>query len=706
MIYFIPFFSASLSTSTVLFSVAMAVSADFVFSVIFILLSALAQQNKGQTTTPFPLSAVRVQLIAGTSEREGLVLVYYGGQWGTICSDGWTVQDAAVVCRMLGYVGVARAIPGGTFFPPGNGSIFLRGVTCDGNEASIAYCQYQGWSIPLTTCTHAEDAGVICLGDFISSTITTTPGTTPTTLPPTICNNPSPNIRLVVNNSTIAVATGRVQYLYNNVWRSICNDRWGYNDAAVACRMLCYNPGNARAIIGSSVFGNATEGFWFGSVVCNGAETDLALCSHSPFGQSTCDETEAAGVSCILDSPTPPPVPQPIIVCTNEEITAQFLQSADPFLQAQYLSVSGPNGEAITNCGYQTSADQTYVTIAIPFMNCNTTKTLNSTHIIYSNVVRYAVPSQSNIITRTQIYYVQVSCIINRTADPNNDVNPQTRTPPPQSGSGVYTVQLLLFKDNRFTDPIVSDINNPPQITLGDWVYAGVQLYSTDPNLKLILINCYASTSVSASATPQYNLIQNKCVVEPTVTLYPINDTLFAFRFQSFQFLSNTTTFVYLHANVYVCSVTETTGNCDRNCLTRQTGQNAVPAKTASSKRRRSANTVIDGPYSVDSQLIIFMDNSKNALLLTSHAAITATSKVGLASNVSSTLPPMTSSIGPTLKYTSFPQKEPSSSSSSPSLDGIELWSKIENINKSSSLKVSNTIMIFATMLLPLYKLM
>ena len=46
---------------------------------------------------------VSVRLVNGTRPDEGRVEVYYGNQWGTVCDDGFTVQNARVICRMLGY---------------------------------------------------------------------------------------------------------------------------------------------------------------------------------------------------------------------------------------------------------------------------------------------------------------------------------------------------------------------------------------------------------------------------------------------------------------------------------------------------------------------------------------------------------------------------------------------------------------------------
>ena len=44
-----------------------------------------------------------VRLTNGSFSNEGLVEVYCNGQWGTVCDDGFSSDDADTVCKQLGY---------------------------------------------------------------------------------------------------------------------------------------------------------------------------------------------------------------------------------------------------------------------------------------------------------------------------------------------------------------------------------------------------------------------------------------------------------------------------------------------------------------------------------------------------------------------------------------------------------------------------
>jgi len=88
--------------------------------------------------------------------------VYYNGEWGTVCDDGWSYPDAIVVCRQLGFGSYGYSYSN-AYFGQGSGPIWLSNVLCISSETALASCGHLGLKIN-SGCGHYDDAGVRCHG--------------------------------------------------------------------------------------------------------------------------------------------------------------------------------------------------------------------------------------------------------------------------------------------------------------------------------------------------------------------------------------------------------------------------------------------------------------------------------------------------------------------------------------------------------------
>ena len=104
------------------------------------------------------------------------------------------------------YVGAVALTSG---FTNGAGQIWLSTVQCSGNETRLRDCTHSGFGV-INSCTHVQDAGVMCLP----------------------CTQGA--IRLQGGTTT----TGRVEICNNEAWGTVCDDLWSTTDAQVACRQL------------------------------------------------------------------------------------------------------------------------------------------------------------------------------------------------------------------------------------------------------------------------------------------------------------------------------------------------------------------------------------------------------------------------------------------------------------------------------------
>ncbi|XP_078576486.1 scavenger receptor cysteine-rich domain-containing protein DMBT1-like [Branchiostoma floridae x Branchiostoma japonicum] len=251
-----------------------------------------------------------LRLAGGSRDREGRVEVYHDGQWGTVCDDSWSLSDADVVCRQLGFSGAERATTRASF-GQGTGQIWLDDVGCAGSESRLQSCSHGGWGNH--NCGHRKDAGVVCNG-----------------------------MRLVGGSGD---HEGRVEVYHNRQWGTVCDDNWSLKDAEVVCRQLGFV--GAKSAPCCSTFGRGSGPIWLDEVGCSGNEPSVESCSHDGWGSHNCDHYEDAGVVCITSQSTQRPstpvtTPFPWSSTTNVGLTLATFADNDPCSPGQHRVLNEP----------------------------------------------------------------------------------------------------------------------------------------------------------------------------------------------------------------------------------------------------------------------------------------------------------------------------------------------------------------------------
>ncbi|XP_033101998.1 deleted in malignant brain tumors 1 protein-like [Anneissia japonica] len=205
--------------------------------------------------------ATKIRLANGNTPLEGRVELFYNGEWGTICDDGWDYFDAVVACRHLGNYAVKSSSSAKCCgaYGAGTGTIHLDNLGCTGTEARIEDCIHSGWGSH--NCGHHEDSGVTCT-----------------------------DIR--INNGNTTEWIGLVETLHNGQWGNICLE--DFDD--MAAKVFCYQLHMTEAAL---VFGKPQDlPVFMQGLKCHGNETMLANCSVATWGNYTCSSGSVASIKC------------------------------------------------------------------------------------------------------------------------------------------------------------------------------------------------------------------------------------------------------------------------------------------------------------------------------------------------------------------------------------------------------------------------
>ncbi|KAH3847161.1 hypothetical protein DPMN_089478 [Dreissena polymorpha] len=103
----------------------------------------------------YPLDIQEIRLVDGNSTFDGRVEIKVFNTWGTICHDHFEMEDANVICKMIGF-NPAKGFR--TSSIEGTGPVYVDNMACDANSSHINDCRY----VTYDDCSHREDVAVTC----------------------------------------------------------------------------------------------------------------------------------------------------------------------------------------------------------------------------------------------------------------------------------------------------------------------------------------------------------------------------------------------------------------------------------------------------------------------------------------------------------------------------------------------------------------
>ncbi|XP_061843643.1 lysyl oxidase homolog 3B isoform X2 [Nerophis lumbriciformis] len=250
--------------------------------------------------TPQPLTERLKVRLAGYPRKhnEGRVELFHKGEWGTICDDDFSITNANVLCRQLGFV-AATGWTHSAKYGKGQGKIWLDNVMCGGGEKSIHLCKSRGWGN--SDCTHDEDAGVVCKDERIPGFVD------PNVIEAHVDEDQLEEVRLrpvlAAAKKKLPVTEGVVEVKYKDGWAQVCDVGWTARNTRVVCGMLGFpHERKVNKNFYRLFLERQKNVFRVHSVACAGTEVHLAACPlrfNAANSTSACKGGSPAVVGCL-----------------------------------------------------------------------------------------------------------------------------------------------------------------------------------------------------------------------------------------------------------------------------------------------------------------------------------------------------------------------------------------------------------------------
>ncbi|XP_023257437.1 CUB and zona pellucida-like domain-containing protein 1 [Seriola lalandi dorsalis] len=235
-------------------------------------------------------------------------------------------------------------------------------------------------------------------------------------------------------------------------------------------------------------------------------------------------------------------------------------------------------------CNLTRRSNSTHLVAVVSLNTCGTRVEEDNDNIIFKNEITSADPTQ--IISRQHDVEIAFSCAYPKRTNLTLGYKHKNPYAFSERGFGAFTFQFEFFQSQRFRNQIDAG-TYPVEVYLKQMIFMQIEATTSIPNTELFVESCRATPYDNPNSRISYTIIENGCVKDKTVQVYPSSKSQFRFGMEAFEFIGAHDE-VYITCSVILCEAGMPDTRCSMGCIRSNSGKNRGKREAVAQTSRHS----------------------------------------------------------------------------------------------------------------------